>query len=47
MIETSPVFEKIINLLQKNNVNYQLFEHEPVFTSEQAAKVRNLSLIHI
>lgn len=41
MIETSPVFEKIIKLLQENNVDYQFFEHEPVFTSEQAAKVRN------
>ena len=41
MIENSPVYEKILKLLQENNVNYQLFEHEPVFTSEQAAKVRN------
>jgi Cys-tRNA(Pro) deacylase len=41
MIETSLVFEKIKKLLEENNVNYQLFEHEPVFTSEQAAAIRN------
>lgn len=44
MIETSQVFEKIIQLLQESGVNYQLFEHEPVFTSEQAAKVRNTNM---
>lgn len=44
MLETSPVFEKIIALLKQNGIPYQLFEHEPVFTSEQAAKVRNTKM---
>ncbi|MFZ5365943.1 MAG: aminoacyl-tRNA deacylase [Patescibacteria group bacterium] len=38
------VFEEIIRLLQANKINYYLFEHEPVYTSEQAAKVRGSSL---
>jgi len=41
VIETSPVFEKIKQLLDENRTPYQLFVHEPVFTSEQAAKTRN------
>ncbi|MBU4351223.1 hypothetical protein L6250_00395 [Candidatus Parcubacteria bacterium] len=44
MIETSLVFEKIKKLLDESNIDYQLFEHEPVFTSEQAAKVRNTKM---
>jgi len=44
MLDSSPVFEKIIKLLKENKVNYQLFEHEPVFTSEQASKVRNIKM---
>ncbi len=34
------VYQKITSLLDKNSIKYQKFEHEPVFTSEQAAKVR-------
>lgn len=34
-------FEEIVKLLDKNNIKYDLIEHEPVFTSGQAAKVRN------
>lgn len=34
------VFEKIIKLLDKNKISYQLFEHKPVFTSKQAAEIR-------
>ncbi len=41
MIETSPVFEKIKNTLDQNGIEYQFFEHEPVFTSDDAAKIRN------
>ncbi len=44
MLENSLVFEKIIALLKQNGTPYQLFEHEPVFTSEQAAKVRNTKM---
>lgn len=34
------VFEQIKNLLDKNNISYEVKEHEPVYTSEQAAKAR-------
>ena len=37
-------FELIINFLKKSDITYQLIEHEPVFTSEQAAKVRGTRL---
>lgn len=37
------VLEKIIKLLQENNVEFELTEHEPVFTSEEAAKVRGIN----
>lgn len=44
MQETSPIFEKIKTLLKENGVSYQLFEHEPVFISEEAAKIRGTDL---
>ena len=34
------VFAKIIGLLTANNIGYELIEHESVFTSAEAAKVR-------
>ncbi|HLD03472.1 MAG TPA: aspartate--tRNA(Asn) ligase, partial [Candidatus Dojkabacteria bacterium] len=34
------LYEKIISLLQQNNLEYQLMEHEEVITSEQASQVR-------
>ncbi len=34
------VFNRIIRLLDDNKVSYQLFEHRPVFTSDEAARVR-------
>jgi Ala-tRNA(Pro) deacylase len=34
------VFEKINRLLDENNVQYHVLTHEPVYTSEQAAKMR-------
>ncbi len=33
-------YKEIINLLTINNIRYEETEHEPVYTSEQAAKVR-------
>jgi hypothetical protein len=33
-------YEKIINLLKQNKIPYKEIEHEPVYTSEQTAKVR-------
>jgi len=44
MQETSPVLDKILELLKENSIEYELIEHEPVFTSEQAAKVRGSNL---
>ena len=38
------VFEKILVLLEKQNVPYKLTEHEPVRTSEQAARIRGAAL---
>jgi len=38
------VFQRIIKLLSNKNIKYQLLEHKPVFTSEQAAKLRGTSL---
>lgn len=34
------VFDRIVSLLRENNISYKLFEHEPVFTSDEAANVR-------
>jgi len=38
------IFFKIKELLDKNNIQYSVKHHEPLFTSEQAAKVRGDSL---
>lgn len=35
-----PVVDKILNLLKENSCWYETFEHEPVRTSEEAAKLR-------
>lgn len=40
MQTTSKIYESIIRLLKKNNIIYQLFEHEPVYTSAEAARIR-------
>ncbi len=37
-------YEAIIDVLKANSIDFEELEHEPVFTSEQAAKVRGLSL---
>jgi Ala-tRNA(Pro) deacylase len=37
-------FEELKSFLDKNKVAYIVFEHEPVYTSEQAAIVRNVPL---
>lgn len=36
-------YKEIINLLKINNISYKETEHEPVYTSKQAAKVRGES----
>lgn len=40
------LFEKIIAFLDENKVEYQLFEHSPVFTSVEAAVVRQDFSLH-
>lgn len=37
-------YEAIVSLLQSHDIAFETIEHEPVFTSEQAAAVRGLSL---
>ncbi len=37
-------FKTIIQLLESKKIVYELLEHEPVYTSEQAAVTRGLSL---
>ncbi|MGA3112462.1 MAG: YbaK/EbsC family protein [Candidatus Bathyarchaeia archaeon] len=36
--------EKILRLFEENNVVYQLYEHQPVYTSKEAAQVRGVEL---
>ena len=40
----STPYQQIIALLNEHTVPFELIEHEPVFTSEQAAQVRGLSM---
>lgn len=42
LVKSMP-FELIISFLEAAGVKYRLIEHEPVFTSEQAARVRGIS----
>lgn len=44
MTEDSPLFHKIIALLEKSQVKFGVVDHEPVFTSEEAARVRGTKL---
>ena len=37
-------FEKIKQFLDSSNIKYEVIEHEPVFTSEDAARVRGADL---
>jgi Ala-tRNA(Pro) deacylase len=40
------LFERIIALLDGNKIEYKLLEHEPVYTSEQAAAARTDVSLH-
>ncbi len=42
--ETNEVYKKIVKLLDTSGVNYQKFDHEPVFTSSEAARVRGTDI---
>lgn len=37
-------YKYIIQLLQRNKIEFQLIEHAPVYTSKQAANVRGLNM---
>ncbi|MBS3174903.1 hypothetical protein J4440_03415 [Candidatus Woesearchaeota archaeon] len=37
-------FKNIKQFLDKNNIEYKIFEHPPVYTSEDAAKIRNVDI---
>lgn len=37
-------YQKITEILDSQSIKYEVTEHEPVYTSEQAAKVRNESI---
>lgn len=41
-----PLTKQITDLLTKNNYWFETFEHKPVFTSEEAAKVRPEYTLH-
>lgn len=43
-ILNKPVFEKIVEFLDERSVAYEVMEHAPVFTSEEASKVRGTKL---
>lgn len=36
-------YPHILKFLQDNNIDYELIEHEPVFTSKQAGQIRGVS----
>lgn len=36
--------EEVLKMFEENSVKYQLYEHEPVYTSEQASRVRKVEL---
>jgi len=38
------VFEEILKLFKVNKIKYKVFEHDPVLTSEQAAKIRGTKI---
>lgn len=40
----SPVFERLSELLQRHDADFNILRHEPVFTSEEAARVRGTTL---
>ena len=40
----SQVTKNIIRILKERKIDYKYYEHEPVYTSEQASKVRNVEL---
>jgi len=44
MQQTSDVFRQIIKLLEENKVEYDLIVHQPVYTSQDAARIRDTNI---
>jgi len=44
VLRVAPVFDRIRTLLEANGVEYEVLEHAPAFTSEEAARVRGTEL---
>ncbi len=42
--ETKSLFAELVDLLADNNINYQLCNHKPVYTSQEAAEARGTKL---
>ena len=40
-------YQEIINLLKENKIDYKETEHEAVYTSQEAAAIRNISISQI
>ncbi len=36
--------QELLDMFEENGIEYQLYEHDPVYTSEQASKVRGVEL---
>lgn len=44
MTEIHGIFERLVQLLESRQVDFDVLAHDPAFTSEQAAQVRGTSL---
>lgn len=42
--ENEDVYEKIVSLLDKSKIKYEKYEHKPVFTSQDSARVRGTNI---
>ncbi len=41
---TASVFDRVENLLKEHGIAFQVLRHEPVYTSEEAARIRGTPL---
>ena len=42
MVDSSLIYNKIIFLLDSNNITYKLFHHKPAFTYQELAEVQKI-----
>jgi len=42
--DNTDVYERIVNFLEKSGITYKEYEHKPVFTSKEAARVRGTNI---